>query len=133
MSFGQTVVLDGATLQIEPGERICLIGRNGEGKTTLMRILNGQLKPLSGEVIRRPGLKMAMLGQKVPAGIEGSVYDRVVSGVGDKAALLKDYHAVSRRLSGEGGDELLARLDRIQQQIEAAGAWQLHQQVDTVI
>ncbi len=133
MGFGQDDVLAHASLQIEPGERICLIGRNGEGKTTLMRILNGDLEPLEGEIIVKPGLKMAMLDQKVPLGIEGTVYEQIVGGLGRQARLLKDYHDISRQLAEQGGDELLRRLDRIQHQVESAGAWQLHQQVETVI
>ncbi len=133
MGFGQADVLANASLQIELDERICLIGRNGEGKTTLMRILNGDLEPLDGQIIRKPGLKMAMLEQKVPQDIRGSVFDLVVGGLGASADLLKAYHDVSGRLSHEGGAVLLARLDRIQHQIEAEGAWHVHQQVETVI
>ena len=133
MSFGTDPVLDDVSLQIEPGERICLIGRNGEGKTTLMRILNGDLEPLSGQIIRQPGLKMAMLDQKVPLDIKGTVFEQVTAGLGPRAALLKEYHKVSQRLAEEGGEEHLRRLDNIQHKIEAEGAWHVHQQVDTVI
>ncbi|MHC4552388.1 MAG: ATP-binding cassette domain-containing protein [Planctomycetota bacterium] len=133
MSFGQAPVLEDVSLQIEPGERICLIGRNGEGKTTLMRIINGELEPLTGEVVRQPGIKIAMLDQKVPADISGSVYDVIANGLGDKGILLKEYHEVSRQLAETGVDELLARLDRIQHKVEAEGAWHAHQLVDTII
>ena len=133
MSFGQAPVLEDVCLQIEPGERICLIGRNGEGKTTLMRIINGDLEPLTGEVVRQPGIKIAMLDQKVPADISGSVYDVIARGLGDKGILLKEYHEVSRQLAEAGSDELLARLDRIQHKVEAQGAWRVHQLVDTII
>ncbi len=133
MSFGQAPVLEDVSLQIEAGERICLIGRNGEGKTTLMNIIYGLLEPLGGEIVRRPGLKISMLDQKVPAGISGSVYDVVADGLGTRATLLKEYHEVSRQLADHGSDELLARLDRIQHAIEAQGAWAIHQRLDTVI
>lgn len=133
MSFGQAPVLENVCLQIEEGERICLIGRNGEGKTTLMRIINGQLEPLTGEVVRKPGLKIAMLDQKVPLDISGTVYDQIAGGLGQKGELLKEYHEISRRLAESGSDELLARLDRIQHKIEAQEAWGAHQLLDTVI
>ena len=133
MSFGTDPVLEDATLQIEPGERICLIGRNGEGKTTLMRILNGDLEPLSGQIVRQPGLEMTMLDQKVPLAIAGTVIDQITAGLGSRATLLKEYHETSRQLSEQGGDEYLRRLDRIQHQVEVQGAWHVHQQVETVI
>ncbi len=133
MGFGQADVLENVSVQIEPAERICLIGRNGEGKTTLMRILNGDLEPLSGQIIRQPGLKTAMLDQKVPQDIQGTVFDQITAGLGPKARLLKQYHEVSRQLSLNGSDGLLRQLDRIQHTIEAEGAWHVHQQVETVI
>ena len=133
MGFGQADVLEDVSLQIEPAERICLIGRNGEGKTTLMRILNDDLEPLSGQIIRKPGLMVSMLDQKVPQDIQGTVFDQVVGGLGTRADLLKEYHDISRQLSLEGGGVLMARLDRIQHKIEAEEAWHVHQQVETVI
>ncbi len=133
MSFGQAPVLEDVCLQIEEGERICLIGRNGEGKTTLMRIISGELEPLTGEIVRKPGLKIAMLDQKVPLGISGTVYEQIAGGLGQKGELLKEYHDVSRHLAAAGSDELLARLDRIQHKVEAEGAWGAHQLLDTVI
>lgn len=133
MSFGQAPILEDVNLQVEPGERICLIGRNGEGKTTLMRIIAGRLEPLTGEVVRRPGLKIAMLDQKVPADIAGTVYDAIANGLGDNGKLLKEYHEISRELAETGNDELLARLDQIQHKVEARGAWHAHQLVDTII
>ena len=133
MSFGQAPVLEDVCLQIEAGERICLIGRNGEGKTTLMNIIYGTLEPLTGEIVRSPGLKVAMLEQKVPQGVSGSVYDVIADGLGARATLLKEYHEVSRQLADHDSDELLARLDRTQHKIEAQGAWAVHQRLDTVI
>jgi ATP-binding cassette subfamily F protein uup len=133
MAFGAAPVLDGVCLQIEPGERICLIGRNGEGKTTLMKILHGILEPLEGQIVRRPGLQTAMLQQTVPTGIRGSVFEVVSEGLGRRSQLLQDYHRLSRRLAVEGAPDLMKQLDRLQQQIEAAGAWHARQQVETVI
>ena len=133
MNFGTAEVLDGVSLQIEQGERVCLIGRNGEGKSTLMAIMNGTLEPISGQVIRQPGLKMALLDQKVPRGIHGTVFDEIALGLGKRGQLLKTYHEVSRALAAGGEADLLEKLDRIQHQVEAAGAWDVHQQVEAVI
>ena len=81
LSFGGPRVLDGVDLQIERGERISLLGRNGEGKSTLLRVLTGELSPDDGEVERRQGLRVARLSQEVPQGQIGSVADAVAEGL----------------------------------------------------
>lgn len=74
-------LLDGADFQVEEGERVCLVGRNGAGKTSLMRLLAGEETPNSGEVIRPPGTVVARLDQEVPQGIPGTVFDVIHSGL----------------------------------------------------
>ncbi len=77
IAFGGPKLLDGVTLQIEPGERICLIGRNGEGKSTLLKLVDGSLEPDDGMIIRQSGVSVARLQQTVPQDIEGTVLDLV--------------------------------------------------------
>ncbi|MDH3345791.1 MAG: ATP-binding cassette domain-containing protein, partial [Kiritimatiellaceae bacterium] len=77
IAFGGPKLLDGVTLQVEPGERICLIGRNGEGKSTLLKILDGSLEPDDGSIVRQSGVKIARLQQTVPQDIEGTVFDLI--------------------------------------------------------
>ncbi len=79
--FGERPLLDGAGLQIEPGERIGLVGRNGEGKSTLLSILAGLSDPEEGEITRAPGLLVGHLPQHVPTGLTGSVEEVVRSGM----------------------------------------------------
>ena len=74
VAFDDPPLLDGIDLQIQPGERVGLIGRNGEGKSTLMRIIHGGMAPDGGEVIRQKDLRTALLAQDLPAGIEGHVH-----------------------------------------------------------
>ena len=66
LSFGGPALLDGVDLTIEPGERVCLLGRNGEGKSTLIKIISGDLLPDKGEITRAPGLRQGVLEQEVP-------------------------------------------------------------------
>ncbi|MEA3396900.1 MAG: ATP-binding cassette domain-containing protein [Chloroflexota bacterium] len=80
MSFGGPALLDAADWQIERGERICLIGRNGTGKTTLLRLIHGELSPDSGMITKARGLKTALLPQEVPFDLDGTVYDIVSPG-----------------------------------------------------
>jgi len=132
LAFGGPPLLDGINLQIEPGERLCLVGRNGTGKSTLMKLLSGELQADSGEVVRDQGLKVARLTQEVPHDISGLVYDVVAEGLGEQGALLAEYHHVSQQLAG-GDETLLGRLERIQHQLEAIDGWQLNQKVEAVV
>ena len=83
-AFGAAPLLNDATLQIERGERICLVGRNGEGKSTLLKIVNGDLEPDEGEIIRHPGLKVRRLRQNVPTDIPSTVEELVFQGLEDQ-------------------------------------------------
>ncbi len=133
LSFRGPPVLEQANLTIEPGERVCLLGRNGTGKTTLLRLLQGALEPDRGEVIRQQGLSTAMLPQQVPSDLHGSVFDEVARGFGPKMELLAEYHHLASRLASEGNDDLQAELGRIQHALEADGGWLMHQQVEAVV
>ena len=80
ISYGGPALLKDASLQIEMGERICLLGRNGEGKSTLLRIIAGEEKPDAGEIIFQAGVKVGYLQQKVPHDVPGTIYDLVKTG-----------------------------------------------------
>ena len=81
LSFGGAPVLDHVNFQVNPGERVCLVGRNGTGKSTLMRVLSGDLKPDSGNVFRQPGSVFRRLDQQVSNDITGSIHDVVAAGI----------------------------------------------------
>ena len=137
LRFRGPLVLDRANFSIEPGERVCLLGRNGTGKTTLMRLLQGLQEPDQGEVSRQQGLRVASLPQEVPADLHGSIFDVVAGGCGAKAELVARYHHVAGQLAGplvgESSEALQAELGRIQHELEANDGWQLHQQVEAVM
>jgi ATP-binding cassette subfamily F protein uup len=81
LAFGGPKILDGVSLQIERGERVCLLGRNGEGKSTLLRLIDGEIEPDDGDLIRQQGLQVARLPQEVPEGHGGTVAQEVATGL----------------------------------------------------
>ena len=133
VSFGGPRLLDGATLQIEAGERIGLLGRNGSGKSTLMKLLMGDITPDTGEIIRSGEVRIAMLPQDVPDDLPGTVYDVVASGGREHLELLREYHDLTLQMSRSGDEGLLKKLERVQHRLETSGAWHYHQRVETVI
>ncbi len=133
LGFRGPALLDGVDLTIEPGERICLLGRNGTGKSSLLRLIHGEIEPDRGEVIRQQGLVSSLLPQGVPQDIRGTVFDEVAQGLGPRAQVLAEYHATAHRLATESGEELRSRLDRLQHTLEIDGGWSLHQEVEAVL
>ncbi len=81
LRFSASPLLDTVDFQVDPGERVCLVGRNGAGKTSLMRILTGEEAPNGGEVIRPPGTIITRLTQEIPDGVKGSVFDVIHAGL----------------------------------------------------
>ncbi len=95
VSYGGPMLLDGVDFQVERGERVCLLGRNGEGKSTFLRVVEGQIEPDGGEVIRQQGLKVARLPQDVPTGLEGTIGEVVTAALDshDRLTNLTDHRA----------------------------------------
>ncbi len=85
VAFGGPALLEGASLRIEPGDRICLLGRNGTGKSTLLKVVNGEIAPDEGEIVRQQGVKVALVPQEVPPGLSGTVREIVSGGPGRTA------------------------------------------------
>ena len=102
LRFGGPAVLQDANLQLEAGERVCVVGRNGEGKSTLLRLLAGALEPDGGRVIRRKGLVAARLDQEIPTGVTGTVAEVVAAGLAE--------HPGSREDTWRDENEVLTRL-----------------------
>ncbi len=135
LSYGLPPLLDGVDVSIERGERICLIGRNGTGKSTLLKVIEGEVQADGGERRVPQGVTIARLAQDLPEGGEGRVFDVVAGGLGTLGALVRDWFDLSHRLSGTGGDDAaaLARLTEVQHALEAGGGWDLEQRVERVI
>jgi ATP-binding cassette subfamily F protein uup len=133
LAFGGPPLLDGINLQIEPGERLCLMGRNGMGKSTLLKLISGELIPDGGDISRQQGLRVALVSQEIPLGLVGTVFNVVAEGMGKAAALLAEYHLVGHHLAAEGGVKWLPRLAALQKSLEDEGGWHLSQEVERVL
>ncbi|MBP2647405.1 MAG: uup [Gemmatimonadetes bacterium] len=133
IAFGGPAVLDAASFAIERGERVCLLGRNGAGKSTLMKLLDGTLVPDSGSIARQTGITVARLEQEVPDRLEGTVFEVVAAGLGEPGRLLARYHEASHRVQAHGSAAALRELDRLHSALDAAGAWHVNNQVESVL
>lgn len=132
-SIGARPLLADVSFTIDEGERIGLLGRNGEGKSTLLNILTGKRQAEDGRLIWRTGCRAALVRQE-PVFTEGaSVFATVTEGLGEKTELLADYHRTASRVAASAKAADLAQLEQLQNQLEAADGWQLEQRVDTVI
>ncbi len=130
LGFGGDALLEGLSLRVVSRERVCLVGRNGCGKTTLLKLVADELQADGGEIIRDPAIRIAGLPQSVPDGVSGSTRSVVSAGLGELGALMEDHQRLSIA-SEEGGS--LAALEAVQQRIEAAGAWDIEQRIERTL
>jgi len=136
LAFGGPPLLERVRLTLDRGERVALLGRNGTGKSSLLRLILGEVAPEEGEVRFPPGSRVTLLSQQLPPELTGSVYDVVAEGLGDVGRLLTEHHQLSGRVADAGDrerGELLRRLERVQHELETAGGWQLPSRVETVL
>ena len=133
LSFGGPAVLDGASMRVDAGDRICLFGRNGEGKSTLMALMAGELKPDRGAVDVTKGTRVALLGQSVPEPEGGTVLEVVTEGLGDVRRVLQRYRMATTRVSEDASPASLAELDAATTALEAVDGWAVQQRVETAL
>ena len=129
LAFGNQVLLNKVDLDINAGERVCVLGRNGEGKSTLLKILDKQIKPDEGLVQHSDTIKIAALQQELPVTDPQTVYEVVASGLGELGNTISAYH--EEILKGEHVD--LVKLERLQHVIEANDGWLWQQKVDSIL
>src|SRR3954467_11169968 len=125
IAFGGPPILDRANFAIENGERVCLLGRNGAGKSTIMKLLDGTMLPDSGELVRQTGLTVTRLEQEVPDDVDGSTFDVVAAGLGEAGLLVGKYHEAGHRVALESSERALRELDRLHHALDAANAWEM--------
>ena len=127
LAFGHHTLLDNVDFQISAGDRICLVGRNGVGKSTLLRVISGGVTPDAGSIWRKETLRVSHLEQDVTVDGEETVFDMVASGLGELGGLLSDFHRVS--MTAESDKKSLSHLAYLQRQIDVADGWNIEQKV----
>lgn len=130
LDIGEQKILTEANVSIEAGERLCLIGRNGAGKSTTFKLITGQIEPDTGSVIYESKLIISQLEQSLPVSEDTTVREIIRSGLSKIELLLKNYHDLVANTSGKTD---LLKLESLHKQIDAHGGWNLDQRVNTTI
>lgn len=133
LSLGGPLLFDNISLQLEPGERVALLGRNGTGKTTLMKVMARQLEVDTGKIIYQKGAEITHLPQEIPAEFKGDVFDIVLSGLGGQARTVSEYHHLSHRLQTEHTPALMRELDRLQAEMDRTNGWEIDRKVEQMV
>lgn len=131
LAFGVAPVLDHVNFSLDKGERVCLIGRNGEGKSTLFKLIDGTQAPDDGEIIIADSIKIAMLAQDVPSD-DGTLLDIVMNGDEKVATLLRQYHDLSDKCTA-GDMTACERMTDVQHEIDALHGWELERGARTLL
>ncbi|MEL7298316.1 MAG: ATP-binding cassette domain-containing protein [Pseudomonadota bacterium] len=130
VEFGDRPILRDAALAIEPNERVCIVGRNGAGKSTTLKLIAGELLPDQGEVIRRSGLRIGQLGQALPPATEQTVREFVSGALDDVLALRTQFEQRSASLADSSA---MLELEQLQSTLDAAGAWNIEQRIERTV
>ena len=133
LAFGHVALLDHAEFSIEAGERVGLIGRNGTGKSSLLKIIARTSKIDDGLLVMQQGIHIAYVEQEPQFAQDISVFDAVASGLGELPALLQEYEALTGQFGGDNDDALMERMHDIQVKLDAADAWSLNNKVETTL
>jgi len=133
LAYGHRPLLEQAKLEIRRGERVCLVGRNGEGKSSLIRLLSGEALPDDGKIWIRPGTRIAHLAQEVSPDSDESVFDIVAGGLAGLGQLISQYHHTATELAHAPTPALTQRLAQLQHELEAGDGWRLEQRVEMVL
>jgi len=133
VAFGHLPLLDAVAFQVDPGERVAVIGRNGTGKSTLLKIVAGDVPPDAGTVWRQPGIVVARLDQDVPIAASRPVFDVVAEGLGALSDLVTAYHHAAADVAHEATPAALARLGTLQHELDERDGWRLEERVELVL
>ncbi len=135
LAFGHHPLLDKASFQLDPGERVGLIGRNGAGKSSLLRVIAGETKLDDGNVWRATSVRIVYVPQEPVLKTGHTVYEAVAEGLGDMQQVLVDYHAVTHSMGSADADidALMEKMQALQHELDAKDGWGMQAKVETVL
>ena len=133
LGHGGKPLLENANLTIGSGDRTCLIGRNGVGKSTLFKLIGGEIETDGGTIVRQQTVRAIRLTQEVPEDFTGTTFEQVAEGLGEVGQTLIAYEQIIHSLANDSSPENLKRLERIQHTLEANNGWTAHQRVEKVL
>ncbi len=129
-AHGDKVVLDDVTLSFLPGAKIGVLGPNGTGKSTLLRMMAGLEQPSNGDARLMPGFTVGMLQQEPPLNEEKTVLGNVQEGVAETMAMLQRFNEIAEQMATDYSDELMDEMGKLQDQLEHRNAWDLDSQLE---
>ncbi len=133
LAFGHVALLDHSEFSLETGERVGLIGRNGTGKSSLLKVIAGQAKLDDGPLVMQQNLRIAYVEQEPALDPTHKVFDVVAQGLGELPALLKEYETISGQFGGDNDEALMDRMHDIQLKLDASDAWGLNSKVEATL
>ena len=133
LAFGHVALLDHAEFSLETTERVGLIGRNGTGKSSLLKVISGKFKLDDGLLVQQQGLKIAYVEQEPSFDPSTSVFDAVAAGMGEQAAMLAEYEQLTGQFGQGDDDALMDRMHDLQVKLDACDGWSMQNKVDTTL
>jgi ATP-binding cassette subfamily F protein uup len=135
LAYGHVPLLDHVNFQLDEGERVGLIGRNGGGKSSMLKVLAGQAVLDDGLVWRAPGVRICYVSQEPELNVEATVFDEVARGLGELQQIITDYHHLSHQLAEPDADyeSLLEAMQPLQTKLEAQNGWAVQARIETAI
>ena len=133
LAFGHVALLDHAEFSLETTERVGLIGRNGTGKSSLLKVISGKFKLDDGLLVQQQGLKIAYVEQEPTFEPSMSVFDAVAAGMGEQAAMLAEYEQLTGQFGQGDDDALMERMHDLQVKLDATDGWSMQNKVDTTL
>ncbi|MDP2247630.1 MAG: ATP-binding cassette domain-containing protein, partial [Nitrosomonadales bacterium] len=135
LAYGHHPLLDHASFQLDPGERVGLIGRNGAGKSSMLKVIASESKLDDGTLWRAPSVRIVYVPQEPILDASHTIFEAVAEGLGDMRQVLVDYHAVTHQMSEPDADfdSLMARMETLQHELDAKNGWDMQSKVETVL
>ena len=133
LAFGEDHILNKSDLSVSQGERVCLVGKNGAGKSSLLKVLMGRQQLDDGSLLISGNVRLGILEQDPPESFESSVFDYVAQGVEKNAKLLQQYHHLISLITEDPSEKNLEALSDVQQKLEQANAWADEQRISQVL